>query len=53
MNTTIRQTTFAITTLTLLALAPVAFADKGDSDAIKRGGQLVAVGGCVDCHTPF
>ena len=53
MNTTIRQTSFAVTALTLLALAPAAFADKGDSDAIKRGGQLVAFGGCVDCHTPF
>lgn len=53
MKNTIRPSTFAVATLTLLALAPAANADKGVSDAIKRGGQLVAVGGCVDCHTPF
>ncbi len=38
---------------TSLAHAP-AFAENGSASAqVKRGAQLVAYGGCADCHTPF
>lgn len=44
--------------LSLIALASVALAagpaaaKKGD-DPVKRGGYLVTIGGCNDCHTPL
>lgn len=34
-------------------LQSTAFAAGKDAALIKRGGYLVTVGGCIDCHTPF
>jgi cytochrome c553 len=36
-----------------LACGLVASAQAGDAALLKRGAQLAAFGGCVDCHTPF
>lgn len=36
-----------------LACGLVSSAQAGDSGLVKRGAQLAAYGGCVDCHTPF
>ncbi len=37
----------------VLACALVHSAQAGDTGLVKRGAQLAAYGGCVDCHTPF
>jgi len=36
-----------------LACIFVPSAQAGDTALVKRGAQLAAYGGCVDCHTPF
>lgn len=36
-----------------LACGLAASAQAGDAALVKRGAQLAAYGGCVDCHTPF
>lgn len=33
--------------------APSAFAEGRDAGLVKRGGFLVGIGGCMDCHMPF
>ena len=53
MNTILKQTAIASTTLVLTLIAQTTFAEARDSKLIKRGELLVTVGGCVDCHTPF
>ena len=53
MNTNLKQTALVSTTLVLTLLAQTTFAEGRDTKLIKRGELLVAVGGCVDCHTPF
>ena len=53
MNTILKQTAIASTTLVLTLIAQTTFAEARDSKLMKRGELLVTVGGCVDCHTPF
>lgn len=36
-----------------LACGLASSAQAGDAGLVKRGAQLAAYGGCVDCHTPF
>jgi hypothetical protein len=45
----------AVGAVLLVAVSPVAAksAKPAKDDPIKRGGYLVMVGGCNDCHTPF
>ncbi len=48
-----RKTLVAATVLACGFIHSAAFAGGQGSDLLKRGAQLIAYGGCVDCHTPF
>jgi hypothetical protein len=41
-----------LATLSLAAASPALAAGGPDAAAVKRGGYLVRLGGCNDCHTP-
>ena len=48
-----RTTFVAATALACGLFHATAFAGGQDPALLKRGAQLIAYGGCVDCHTPF
>lgn len=54
MRSTHMQTSIlAAATLICGLFNSAALAGGGDPAQIKRGAQLIAFGGCIDCHTPF
>ena len=53
MQTNFKSSSLVATTLVLSFFAQGALAEGRNGALLKRGERLVAVGGCVDCHTPF
>jgi len=45
--------TLTATLITCALVSGAALAGEADTARVKRGAQLAAFGGCVDCHTPF
>jgi cytochrome c553 len=45
--------TLTATLITCVLVSGTALAGEADTARVKRGAQLAAFGGCVDCHTPF
>lgn len=53
MHSKTTQTVFTAAALVCVFVSSSAGAEGRDAAQIKRGGQLVAFGDCVTCHTPF
>lgn len=43
----------SVTLIASYLVANAALAGDGDAARVKRGAELAAFGGCIDCHTPF
>lgn len=53
MRPNLKQSTIVAAALICGLIHTTAFAGGTDPGLIKRGAQLIAYGGCADCHTPF
>jgi mono/diheme cytochrome c family protein len=53
MHPNLKQIALATAALSCTLLAPGAAFAENATALVKRGAQLVGIGGCMDCHTPF
>lgn len=53
MHPNLKQIALATAALSCTLLAPGAALAENATALVKRGAQLVGIGGCMDCHTPF